>query len=244
MKSIDQARVAPWDKDITERIDPNRDPSPYCVQVEPFFPRNSLVYDLGGGIGTEALYFLEHGHSVKLFDISPKALGIAAQKAQKAEYSLETQQIDFANAQIDAPENSADIVFSRLSLHYFDIETTTALFREIYRILKEGPKEACGVAYLAFKSPNDNEEMVYLRTNAEEEEPGVYVTSDGRVRARFTAEQLREMLQEAGITNYEINEIEEDLSGIKGREIEVKSGRTKLLLNEVIIRKTAAPALT
>jgi len=41
------------------------------------FPNGSVVVDLGGGTGEDALYFMQTGHSVVLFDISEYALKVA-----------------------------------------------------------------------------------------------------------------------------------------------------------------------
>src|SRR5258706_13838877 len=71
--------------------------SQYALEKEKEFPRNSLVVDLGGGAGYDALFFLKQGHSVVLFDISDIALALASQKAKENGLGerLVTRQVDF-----------------------------------------------------------------------------------------------------------------------------------------------------
>jgi SAM-dependent methyltransferase len=198
--------------------------SKYAEEKEKLFPRNSLVVDLGGGAGFDSVYFLKQGHSVVLFDISDVALALAAQKAQELQLGekLVTRQIDFGLHDLPIKENSVDIVFSRIALHYFESAHTIKIFKSIHTILKPG-----GKAYLTFKSPNDHAEMERLAKSATLFEPNVYI-ENGLIRSRFTIDQLKEMLTKAGISQCQVSEYNEQLG---------ESGNHTLLLNEVTFVK-------
>jgi ubiquinone/menaquinone biosynthesis C-methylase UbiE len=201
--------------------------SVYAEEKEKLFPRGAIVCDLGGGTGDDALYFLRKGHSVILFDISEFALKVAQEKAnaQGLEKHLVAKQVDFGLHELPLNENSVDVVFSRISLHYFPREETVGLFAAIFRVLKPG-----GSAYLTFKSDEDEEEMEYLRESAVEYEPGVYI-ENGQLRSRFSIEDLKDMLSKAQVVNYQVHPYKEELGPDK------KGHRQILQLNEIVIGK-------
>ena len=58
-------------------------PSSYAKEKEKLFPRSSLIIELGGGTGEDAIYFLKQGHSVVILDISEFALRVAEEKAKR-----------------------------------------------------------------------------------------------------------------------------------------------------------------
>lgn len=201
--------------------------SHYAEQKEKLFLRNSMIVDLGGGTGEDALYFLQKGHSVVLLDISPFALKVAEDKAKAHNLTakLVTRQTDYGLHALPIKDNSVNTVYSRIALNYFDREHTSKLFKEIYRILRPG-----GVAYLTFKSPDDKEEIEYLEKMTTLYEPNVFI-ENGMLRSRFTKDQLSEMLSSAGISNFEINPFKEEL-GVR------REGHQQILyLNEVAFKK-------
>jgi ubiquinone/menaquinone biosynthesis C-methylase UbiE len=200
--------------------------SHYAEEKEKLFPRSSMVAELGGGTGSDALHFLRKGHSVVILDISKYALAVAMERAGKENLSdrLATQYTDFGMHQMPIKDESVDIVYSRISLNYFDAEHTKNLFADIYRMLKVG-----GTAYISLKSPEDEKEMEYLENIGVVYEPNVYIES-GQLRSRFTKSQLEVMLQSAGIKDFKVNPFKEPLKGME------ETGRL-LILNEVIIRK-------
>jgi SAM-dependent methyltransferase len=55
-----------------------RGPSEFAVAVEPLLDRGSTVVELGCGLGADARYFAEHGHSVLAVDYSRPALAFAS----------------------------------------------------------------------------------------------------------------------------------------------------------------------
>ena len=201
--------------------------SHYAEEKEKLFLRNSLVVDVGGGTGEDALYFLQKGHSVVLLDISPFALKAAEDKARAANLvdKLVIRQVDYGLHALPIKDASVNVVYSRISLNYFDKEHTTKLFSEIYRILKPG-----GVAYLSFKSPQDADEMEYLQNMTTLFEPNVFI-ENGMLRSRFTLEQLKEMVIAAGIKTYEVTPFKEELG------IRREGHRQILYLNEVAFKK-------
>lgn len=216
-----------WDL-IHKKIHVEHDkPSIYAQDREQYFPRGSVVCELGGGTGADARYFLSKGHSVILLDISLFALKIAQNRAQKAglAQNLVTQQIDFGLHTLPLKDESVDVVFSRISLNYFGHRHTARILLDINRVLKPG-----GSAYLTFKSPVDTKEMERLHKLAVPYEPGVFIEA-GHLRSRFTIDQLQQVGEKAGLLHFTVNPYNEKLP-------KDRFGREHILFqNEVIIKK-------
>lgn len=201
--------------------------SVYAELVEKDLKRGSLIVDLGAGTGSDALYFLENGHSILLFDISSHALEIARERIKEKGYEKRAipQVVDFGIHELPVKDNSVDVVYSRLSLHYFEKSHTIRIFKDIYRIIKPG-----GLVFLTFKSPEDVVEMEYLRNRASEFEENVFI-ENGQLRSRFTVEQLQSMLDLAGVTHYDVHPYVEEIV------LHEDGNKGQLLLNEVRFTK-------
>lgn len=209
----------------------DKQPSDYAKDKEKFFPANSIVCDLGGGDGVDSIYFLEKGHQVYLFDIANLALKKAEEKAKSIglKDKLMTEVVDLNKDKIPASDDFFDVVYSRLSLHYFYQDRTTEILKDIYRVLKTG-----GVASIVVKSPEDKEERDWFESHYKKLEPGIYSNDNGLIRTRFTKEQYQSILEKTEIKNFEIKDYTETFGDQK---IYVKCGADKLLYIEIIIKK-------
>lgn len=220
-----------WNKNTT-RIPDGKGESLYAADKELQFPKNSDVCDLGGGTGTDSLYFASKGHNVTLVDIADETFTKATARAQERGLAekFKTVQCDFSSGILPLEDAAYDVVYSRLALHYFQPQVTAQLFAEIYRILRPG-----GRTYLTLKSPDDAAEMAFLATTAVEEETGLF-NENGRLKARYTIERLKEILADAGIPEsaYSVVSYVEKLGN--DNDI-VKSGNAEFIVNEVTIRK-------
>ena len=216
-----------WDLIHQKNYQEDESHSVYAEEKEKLFPRNCLLVDLGGGTGNDALYFLQKGHSVVLLDVSPFALKVAQDKSNTHNLGnkLITRQVDFGLHLFPVKDNSVDIAYSRIALNYFGSKHTTKIFADIYKMLKVG-----GVAYLTFKSPDDEAEFEYLQKTGTVYEPNVFI-DNGILRSRFTVVQLKTMLTGGGIANFEVNPYLEKVGEKKEEHNPV------LHLNEVIIKK-------
>ena len=201
--------------------------SKYAQEKEALFPRNSVIIDLGGGVGADAMYFLEKGHSVIILDISQYALGIAMTNAKKKgfESKLIIKQVDFSLHRIPLKPATVDIAYSRLSLNYFDKSETALLLQDIFTILKPG-----GKAFLTFKSPDEVEEIQYLRKHATLLEENVFI-DNGQIRSRFSISQLEQILKAAGIVGFEVNPYSEGVGN------DVAGTQRQIVYNEVLFTK-------
>lgn len=197
-----------WDIYHQKTVGEDTTPSNYAQEKEKLFPRGSIIVDLGGGVGSDALYFLEKGHSVIILDISEYALKVAMDRAKskKLDDKLVTKQVDFSLHSIPIKPDSTDIAYSRLSLNYFDMEETTVLIHEIYNLLKTN-----GAAFLTFKSPDDIEEIEYLKKRATQVSDNVFI-DNGQIRSRFSLTQLEIIAKNAGVAKFEVKPYAENIT--------------------------------
>ena len=126
-------------------------PSIFAEQAIKYFPKQGKVLELGAGQAQDGCFFASQGYSVVSTDFEDSALELAKKKAYEKSVQLEVQKIDLRN-ELPYESESFDVVYSHLSLHYFDFETTIRLFGEIQRVLKRG-----GVLAFLNNSVNDPE---------------------------------------------------------------------------------------
>jgi len=216
---IDEAEL--WDSIHQKSLKQDETPSLYALEVEPLFPRSSILVELGAGTGNDALFFLSKGHKVIALDISSFALKTLNERAKRKGLSdnLMTRKMDFSYGAFPIKENSVDVVYSRISLNYFPRKRTVEIFSNIYKILKVG-----GRAFLTLKSPEDLNEMQRLK-DLSLFEPYVFIDA-GILKSRFPKEELERILKDAGIPNFSVSPYKEDLSKKEGVE-------TFLYVNEV-----------
>lgn len=212
------------------KIPKDRKSSSYARDKEKLFSRNSLVCDLGGGDGTDSFYFIKKGHKVYLYDISDMALKKAEQKANELGVAskIKISQLDLTNDAIPAEDGFFNVVYARLSLHYFLETRTIEILKDINRVLKQG-----GKAFLAVKSPEDKAEMEWLAKNNKKISKGVYSENDF-IKSRYTKDQYKTFLKKAGVSHFSITDYVEHF---KGKKNIIKSKNNQLQYIDIEINK-------
>jgi SAM-dependent methyltransferase len=110
------------------------------AQAEATLGRGPLaVVEFGCGMGTDACLFARRGHAVTALDFSSSAIALTTQAARDAGLAnLTARKLDYSRLPLPFPNDSFDLAYSHLGLHYFADGLTTALFAEIRRILRPG----------------------------------------------------------------------------------------------------------
>jgi len=85
--------------------------------------KNAKVLELGGGLGQDGRYFMSSGNKVIITDLK-KSDGV--------------EKLDLREMPWRFSDGEFDVVYAHLSLHYFDEKTTRKIFKEIWRVLKNG----------------------------------------------------------------------------------------------------------
>lgn len=158
-------------------------PSIFAEQAISYFPKKGKVLELGAGQAQDSCFFASKGYGVVATDIENTALELAKQKAAEKSLQVELKQVDLRQ-ELPFDNESFDVVYAHLSLHYFDKETTLRLFGEIQRILRRG-----GVFAFLVNSVNDPEYKT-----GKELEPD-YFQIDKTAKRYFSEKSAREFAQ-------------------------------------------------
>jgi len=103
------------------------------------------VLDLGCGDGVDSLYFQDNGFNVSALDISNVAISENITKNGNIDWRV----YNIGDANIPYKDGEFDLIFCRLSLHYFDRYDTNLILYDIRRKLKND-----GTLYFTVKSQN------------------------------------------------------------------------------------------
>jgi len=113
-------------------------PSLFAEVALTHFPKQGMILELGAGLGQDSRFFAEHGYCTISTDLEVENLNTLRDKLpQKLQQCLCVQQIDLQEP-LPFGDDSIEVVYAHLSLHYFDQKTTEQIFDEIYRVLKPG----------------------------------------------------------------------------------------------------------
>lgn len=156
-------------------------PSPLAELVEPYFISHSYILELGCGVGRDAEFFAKCGHNIIATDASE--IVIEQDRKHFADSGIKFDVLDMLNS-LPYPDNTFDVVYANLSLHYYSNDDTKRIVKDIKRVLK-----ADGLLAFACKSV-ENLEL----GNGEEVEESVYVSGSGHVRHLFSEAYTKQLL--------------------------------------------------
>ena len=169
-----------WNKTHVEKYSKtewSKKPSIFATQSVKFFPETGILLEIGTGQGGDADYFQSLGYEVTATDYSDEALKSAMDRVKNVHFiNLDTSK------QLPFEDESFDVVYSHMALHYFDSETTEKVFKDIYIVLKPG-----GIFATITNTINDpqKEEGNYIK-----QEPGYYQDPKGIKKRYFSVESL------------------------------------------------------
>lgn len=127
-------------------------PSFFSQEAIQYFPKKGKLLELGAGQGQDSRFFASHGYKIISTDVSDFALNLSQGKTKtNLKDNISWQQIDISQP-LPFNDNSFDIVYSHLAVHYFDKKITQQIFSEIYRVLKPN-----GIVALLTNSVSDPE---------------------------------------------------------------------------------------
>ncbi len=109
-------------------------PTIFSQYVIKYFPKAGKILEIGTGQGRDANFFRSFGYKVVATDFSDIALENAKSKVKSKD--IEFVHLDTAQG-LPFENESFDVVYSHMALHYFDEETTEKIFVAIHRVLKK-----------------------------------------------------------------------------------------------------------
>jgi ubiquinone/menaquinone biosynthesis C-methylase UbiE len=153
--------------------------SAFAKECLKYFPEKAKILELGCGLGRDTIFFSKKGYRVTAIDFSKQAIKKAKENAER----LGAKDIKFLNQDISKKlkfkDGSFDVVYARLTLHYFTDKVTEKIFQEIKRVLK--PK---GILCACCKSIKDP-----LYGKGKMIEKDMYIL-DGHIRHFFSEKYL------------------------------------------------------
>ena len=111
-----------WSKKHIEHYKPAHwmgRPTIFAEQVVEYFPKQGKLLDIGTGQGQDASFFQSLGYEVTGIDYADAAIQIAQERVKDVDFQVVdvTQGLPFE-------DESFDVVYSHMALHYFDAATT------------------------------------------------------------------------------------------------------------------------
>ena len=139
--------------------------------------RDKKALDIGCGLGQDSNWLSQNGFQVISCDIS----SVAISKLKELYPNAKTMQLDVSKG-LPFDSDSIGVVNANLSLHYFMMEKTKEIFKEIKRILKPSG------LFIGRMNSTKND---YVNPNSKEIEKNFYYdTSNGKYSRLFDKEQL------------------------------------------------------
>jgi SAM-dependent methyltransferase len=171
-----------WEAVHVAELEDERAVSDFAREVCALLPESSRVLELGCATGEDSAYFASRGHEVLGIDFAEGAI-TEARKRQAGVTDLTFETADLSKP-FDLPDDCQDLIYARLSLHYFSDDDTRAIFREMHRLLAPD-----GVLAFMCKSKADR-----LYGRGTELEPDVFESD--RVRHFFSLDYARDCLKD------------------------------------------------
>lgn len=140
---------------------------------------DSPILDLGCGSGNDTLYLINKGKKVYDADQSENAIKNIIKNFPEI---IEARVLNMLDG-INYADNMFGIVIADLSLHYFTMEDTKNILRDIRRILKPD-----GFLLIRVNSINDTN---YGASSGEKIEHHLYKTIDGTFKRFFDEEDIK-----------------------------------------------------
>ncbi len=165
-----------WEKHINDKLEDDL----WILEYMDYLPKDGKLLDLGCGIGNYTKYFMACGYDVISSDISKIALNKVKEFNPNVVHLDMSEHLPFEN-------NTFDIVFASLSIHYFDDKTTTSLISEIKRILK---KEGIFIG-----SVNSIKAYDFIKDHIKEISHHYYLSNDKYIRL-FDIEDINKYLKD------------------------------------------------
>lgn len=163
-----------WKEHINKEIEEDN----WLDDYKMYFKNTGLCLDLGCGIGQYTKKFMSYGYKVVSADISEVALN-------------EVKKFNDTIVKIDMQETfpfdneTFDIVFANLSIHYFSDKMTKKIISEIKRVLKKDE--------LFIGSVNGIQGLKVIKDTVIEIEPHYYYNKNKYIRL-FDKEELKKYL--------------------------------------------------
>jgi len=131
-----------WDGFYQKRLaakETKKPPSEFALRCLPLMKNLGVhsILELGCGVGDDAICFANNDFKVTGIDFSSDAVLEATKKAEALSAGKVSFEVHDYTQPLRFSDGSFDCVYAHLSLHYFDDPTTSRIFSEVNRVLRE-----------------------------------------------------------------------------------------------------------
>ena len=164
-----------WNKRFRESEGKFFQTSAFGIKACQMVQEKNLVslLELGSGKGRDTFHFDKQGLKVTAVDISDELVKYVKKRSNATVIQSDIKDINF-------PGNHFDVVYARLSLHYFSNEDTEMIFGKIFNCLKPS-----GIFFAQCKSLNDHD-------YGKGEKIAEHTFKHGHIRHFFSMEYMKE----------------------------------------------------
>jgi ubiquinone/menaquinone biosynthesis C-methylase UbiE len=154
----------------------------FARYIQSLIPEKSHLLELGCGAGNDSNYFANNTHTVLATDFSPVA--VEQNRNTYSNPNLSFEVLDMSIGIFPFQNETFDVIYARLSLHYFNDKITKQIFKEIHRVLKSGGK-------LCFMCKSTDEPYYSLGREIEKD----MFEYKGHIRHFFSEKYVQECIQ-------------------------------------------------
>ncbi len=166
------------------KINTDEDVYNFADYASKFFPKAGKILEIGIGKGDDAKYLKGLGYDVVGIDFSEEGI----KQAQDKHKDIIFLNVDITNG-LPFPDNSFDVVYSQMALHYFDEKTTKQIFKEIHRVLT--PAGVFATVANTIHDPEKDSQAF------EKIEDGFYRNKENEIYKRyFSLEQMKDFTKD------------------------------------------------
>lgn len=142
-----------------------------------YFSKNGSLLDLGAGQGQDSRFFAEKGYLTTATEYSETAVELAIHQKPELKVKYIVHNLE---DKLPFNDQSFDIVYSHLSIQFFDDKTTEKIFMEIRRVLK-----MCGILAIMVNTKADPQLKLskFLYDD-------LYEAQDGLIKRFYSEESL------------------------------------------------------
>lgn len=169
----------------------------FAEEINEFISDGSSILELGCGEGNDSIYFAQQGHAVTATDFSQVIVDRNSRNLPHPHLKFQVQDI---STTLNFSDDCFDIIYARLSLHYFTDSDTQRIFTELRRVLKPG-------GYLCFMCKSVDDSLYGQGDKIEQD----MFELEGHVRHFFSEAYTRQLLTEHGFNIHSIEQGQDKL---------------------------------
>jgi cyclopropane fatty-acyl-phospholipid synthase-like methyltransferase len=169
-------------------------PTDFAREIGEMVGKSSkMILDIGCAAGRDTLFFASKGHNITGIDISSMAVEIAGTNALKYDLQKNTKFISCDISQVVLPRKAFDVIYARMSLHYFTDSKLHDIIKKLTRALSFD-------GFIAVQLRSILDEKYGIGTSLAED---IFVDEEGHMRRFFDRSVAKKLFANLRIKSLE-----------------------------------------